>query len=216
MLSRMDLGIIFEHSNELFKKCFMKNIEAVRNDIITAAEKHFSLLGFEKTTLDDITGENGRTKTSIYYHFKNKHEIFKSVIEKEFDAVRADLQRTLDEESGNHIEKMRNYLRTRLESIKMQGAYRRFASSRFALGENPVSRAVGDARSAFDDWERETLSASIRNGIREGVIPVTVSAEVFSRTLLNILKALELQFFNSNDKEEVEQTYKGMIDMIIR
>lgn len=194
----------------------MKNIEAVKNDIIAAAEKHFSLLGFEKTTLDDITGENGRTKTSIYYHFKNKHEIFKSVIAKEFDAVRAELQKGMGEDSCDHIQTMRKYLRTRLESLKEQGAYRRFASSRFAFGDNPVSRAVGEARSDFDEWERMTLSLSISKGVAEGVIPDTISADVFSRTLVNILKALEIQFFNSSDKEEVEQTYKGMIDLIIR
>ena len=194
----------------------MKNIEEVRKDIISAAEKHFSLLGFEKTTLDDITGENGRTKTSIYYHFKNKHEIFKSVIAKEFDAVRAELQKGMDEDSCDHIQTMRKYLRTRLESLKEQGAYRRFASSRFAFGDNPVSRAVGEARSDFDEWERMTLSLSISKGVAEGVIPDTISADVFSRTLVNILKALEIQFFNSSDKEEVEQAYKGMIDLIIR
>lgn len=194
----------------------MKNIEAVKNDIIAAAEKHFSLLGFEKTTLDDITGENGRTKTSIYYHFKNKHEIFKSVIEKEFDSVKADLQKVISEESGNHIDIIKRYLRTRLESVKEQGAYRRFASSRFAFGENPVSRTVSDARSSFDEWEKMTLSVSISNGIAAGVIPGTISAEVFSSTLVNILKALEIQFFNASDRAEVEQTYIGMIDLILR
>lgn len=194
----------------------MKNIAEVRNDIIAAAEKHFSLLGFEKTTLDDITGENGRTKTSIYYHFKNKHEIFKSVIEKEFDSVRASLQKVIDEQSENHIENIRRYLHTRHASIKEQGAYRRFASSRFALGENPVSRVVSDARSSFDEWERMTLSSTISKGIASGLVPETVSSDVFSRTLLNILKALEIQFFNANDKSEVEQTYNGMIDLIIR
>lgn len=194
----------------------MKNIEEVRNDIIVAAEKHFSLLGFEKTTLDDITGENGRTKTSIYYHFKNKHEIFKSVIEKEFESVRDRLQKVLDSSTDNHIESMKEYLRTRLESIKEQGAYRRFASSRFAIGDNPVSKVVNEARSTFDDWERMTLSASISNGIAAGVIPDSISPDVFSRTLINILKALEVQLFNSSDRSEVEQTYIGMIDLIIR
>lgn len=194
----------------------MKNIEEVRNDIIAAAEKHFSLLGFEKTTLDDITGENGRTKTSIYYHFKNKHEIFKSVIEKEFDTVRDRLQKVLDNSSYNHIESMKEYLRTRLESIKEQGAYRRFASSRFAIGDNSVSKVVNEARASFDDWEKMTLYASISNGIAAGVIPDSISPDVFSRTLINILKALEIQLFNSSDKTEVEQTYKGMIDLIIR
>lgn len=195
----------------------MKNLSEVRESIIEAAEKHFSTLGFEKTTLDDITGENGKSKTSIYYHFKNKHEIFKSVIEKEFSKVRADLQKVIDSTSGqNHTECMRAYLHTRLESLQEQGAYRRFASSRFAYGDNLVSRAVAEAREPFDKWEKEYMEMTIRKGLAEGSIPGTISPEVFASTLINILKALEVQFFSSNGKEDVVSTYKGMIDLIVR
>ncbi|MDO5443545.1 MAG: TetR/AcrR family transcriptional regulator [Bacteroidia bacterium] len=194
----------------------MKNLEEVRNSIIEAAEKHFSILGFEKTTLDDITGENGRSKTSIYYHFKNKHEIFKSVIEKEFNEVRAELQKIIDDKERGRVEGMREYLRTRLETLQKQGAYKRFASSRFAYGENPVSKVVNDARKSFDMWERQYLELSITNGIEEGSIPGSISPQVFSNTLINVLKALEVQFFSSNDKEEVENTYKGMIELMVR
>lgn len=194
----------------------MKNIAEVRNNIIEAAEKHFSLLGFEKTTLDDITGENGKCKTSVYYHFKNKHEIFKSVIEKEFNSVREELQRVIDNEGQNRIEGMRNYLRTRLESIQQQGAYKRFASSRFAFGENHVSRVVYDARKAFDNWENNYLESTISEGLKEGIIPSSISPEVFSTTLINVMKALEIQFFSSSDKDEVYNTYQGMIELMVR
>ena len=194
----------------------MKNISEVRNSIIETAEKHFSLLGFEKTTLDDITGENGKRKTSIYYHFKNKHEIFKSVIEKEFRMVREDLQKVLENKGLTRIEIMRQYLNTRLVSLQGQGAFRRFASSRFAYGNNPVSKVVSEARKPFDTWEKQYLESNISGGIKDGTIPESISPEVFSTTLVNILKALELQFFSAEDKDEVSNTYKGMIELIVR
>ncbi len=194
----------------------MKNISEVRNSIIEAAEKHFSLLGFEKTTLDDITGENGKSKTSIYYHFKNKHEIFKSVIEKEFKMVREDLQKVLEKKGLTRIEIMRQYLNTRLVSLQGQGAFKRFASSRFAYGNNAVSKVVSEARKPFDIWEKQYLESNICNGIKDGTIPGSISPEVFSTTLINILKALELQFFSAEDKDEVSDTYKGMIELIVR
>lgn len=194
----------------------MKNISEVRNSIIEAAEKHFSVLGFEKTTLEDITGENGRTKTSIYYHFKNKHEIFKSVIEKEFEEVKLEILKALASSGPDRVSGMKAYLRARLESLQKQGAFKRFASSRFAFGDNPVSRAVTEARSSFDQWEKGYLEGSVNKGLEEGSIPGSVSPEAFSMTLVNILKALEIQFFTSYDKTEMENTYKGMIDLIVR
>lgn len=194
----------------------MKNLNEVRESIIEAAEKHFSLLGFEKTTLDDITGENGRSKTSVYYHFKNKHEIFKSVIEKEFNSVRDELQKVIDEGGCDRAECMKAYLRMRLESLRGQGAYRRFAASRFAYGDNPVSRVVSEARRAFDNWEKQYLELSISKGLEEGTVPASISPEVFSMTLINILKALEVQFFSSEDKTAIYDTYQGMIELMAR
>lgn len=194
----------------------MKNLQEVRASLIDAAEKHFSVLGFEKTTLDSITGMNGRSKTSVYYHFKNKHEIFKSVIEKEFDCVRADLQKVLDSGEIGRVEMMRGYLRTRLDSLQRQGAFKRFASSRFAYSDNPISRAVNDARSCFDSWEKEYLESSVKMGKQQGSIPDEIIPSVFSATVVNMLKALELQFFANDGKSEVVETYKGMIDLIVR
>lgn len=194
----------------------MKNLWEVRASIIDAAEKHFSILGFEKTTLDGITEVNGRSKTSIYYHFKNKHDIFKSVIEKEFNCVRADLQTILDSRNIGRVELMRRYLRTRMESLQRQGAFKRFASSKFAYGENPVSRAVNEARSSFDNWEKEYLETSVRVGKVEGTIPDEITPSVFSTAVVNILKALELQFFANEGKKDFEETYKGMIELIVR
>ncbi len=194
----------------------MKDINEVRNRIIEAAEKHFSLLGFEKTTLDDITGTDGKSKTSIYYHFKNKHDIFKSVIEKEFSEVRADLQKVIDAESTDRVACMKDYLRTRLESLQRQGAFSRFASSRFAYGDNPISKVINEARSQFDNWERKFFEMSIETGRKDGEVPASVSPQVFSSTVVNMLKALEIQFFSAEDKTNVNDTYMGMIDLIIR
>lgn len=204
------------NSTNCSKNVFMKNLEEVRNRIIESAEKHFSILGFEKTTLDDITGDNGKSKTSVYYHFKNKHEIFKSVIMKEFESVRSELQAVLDSTSGSNVDRMKAYLDMRIASVSAQGAFRRFASSRFAFGDNPVSRAVADARRPFDEWERAFFESNIRLGLEAGEIPGKISAEAFASTMLNILKALEIQFFSSGDREKYLDTYHGMIDLILR
>lgn len=185
----------------------MKNLDKVRESIIEAAEKYFSVLGFEKTTLDNITSDNGRTKTSVYYHFRNKHEIFKSVIEKEFATVRAGLEPLTD---------LRAYLRVRLEAIQRQGAYRRYATSRFYYGDNPVSRAVKEARSSFDEWEENHILAYVVQGIKDGAVSDKVSPKLFASTMVSILKAMEAEFFNSEDKDSVLRTYEGISELMIR
>lgn len=52
--------------------------------ICQSAVKIFSGKGYHKTTMDDIAAEAGLTKGAIYWHFKNKRELFKFLIERRF------------------------------------------------------------------------------------------------------------------------------------
>lgn len=58
--------------------------------ICQAAVRIFSNKGYHKATMDDIASEAGLTKGAIYWHFKNKRELFKFLIEnrlKELDEL---------------------------------------------------------------------------------------------------------------------------------
>ncbi len=54
----------------------MTKKELTKEKIRTAAYKCVARFGFEKTTLDDIAGEVGLNKASLYYYYKNKEDIF--------------------------------------------------------------------------------------------------------------------------------------------
>lgn len=58
--------------------------EKTFNRIYQSAIKIFSSRGYHKTTMDDIATEAGLTKGAIYWHFKNKKELFKFLIERRF------------------------------------------------------------------------------------------------------------------------------------
>ena len=56
---------------------------AIRTKILDAAQEVFTKFGYGKTTMEDIGKEMGKGKSSIYYYFTGKEDIFKAVIEKE-------------------------------------------------------------------------------------------------------------------------------------
>ena len=53
--------------------------------ICRSAVKIFSSKGYHKTTMDDIAAEAGLTKGAIYWHFKNKKELFKFLIDSRYN-----------------------------------------------------------------------------------------------------------------------------------
>ena len=53
-----------------------------REQIIDAAERVFHKKGVSRSSLSDIAEEAGVTRGAIYWHFKNKHDIFVAMTER--------------------------------------------------------------------------------------------------------------------------------------
>lgn len=52
-----------------------------KSKIIYAAMKLFPKMGYEKTSMRSIAEEVGITKPALYYYYKNKEELFKSIVD---------------------------------------------------------------------------------------------------------------------------------------
>ncbi|MBN1768536.1 MAG: TetR/AcrR family transcriptional regulator [Prolixibacteraceae bacterium] len=105
-----------------------------REAILEIAQDIFSRYGYKKTTLDDIANAVRKGKSSLYYYFSSKEDLFQAVIIKEVDILKQSLEkvvfRSLDPE-----EKLREYILTKLTT------YRSLANLYNAL-ENDVA-AIG-------------------------------------------------------------------------
>lgn len=53
-----------------------------RNQLLDAAERMFLEKGFSHTSLADIAKAAGMTRGAIYWHFKNKAELFEAMVER--------------------------------------------------------------------------------------------------------------------------------------
>lgn len=54
-------------------------------EIIQAAREVFIKYGYKKTTVEDIAERLGMVKSSLYYYYRNKQELFGKVMEFEFE-----------------------------------------------------------------------------------------------------------------------------------
>ena len=54
--------------------------DTVREEILTVAQDIFSRYGYKKTTLDDIAQAIRKGKSSLYYYFSSKEDLFQAVI----------------------------------------------------------------------------------------------------------------------------------------
>ncbi len=90
--------------------------DGMRSNIIEAAKELFAKFGYKKTTMEDIAIALRKGKSSLYYYFKNKEEIFQAVIESEESHLFSKLSEIVDARMEPR-DKFTKYVITRMETI---------------------------------------------------------------------------------------------------
>ncbi len=88
-----------------------------RENILKIAREIFSKYGFKKTTLDDIASAVRKGKSSLYYYFKSKEDLFHAVIMKEVEILAYELEIVINRNT-DPVDKLRDYILTKLATFR--------------------------------------------------------------------------------------------------
>lgn len=93
--------------------------EQIKEEALLAAQKLFQQFGLRKTTMEDIAKVMGKGKSTLYYYYKSKEEIFNDVIMREIDEVfnktRSEIEKITSAE-----EKLKTYFSVSTRTIKQK------------------------------------------------------------------------------------------------
>src|SRR5512138_3596619 len=94
----------------------------IKDQIVSSARNIFNRYGFKKATMDEIAHSMGKGKSSIYYYFKSKEEIYEAVVSHEAGILRNEILKSISQ--VNHpAEKLKNYVFTRMKALKKVSIY---------------------------------------------------------------------------------------------
>ena len=96
--------------------------DLVQTQILQAARRLFQTHGFAKVTMDDVGKAIGRGRSSIYYYFKNKEEIFDAVITAEAGETLTAMGREINKATTGE-QKLKAFALTRLRMLLANGAF---------------------------------------------------------------------------------------------
>ena len=88
-----------------------------RENILKIAREIFSKYGYKKTTLDDIANAVRKGKSSLYYYFKSKEDLFQAVIMKEVEILARELEIVINRNT-DPVDKLRDYILTKLTTFR--------------------------------------------------------------------------------------------------
>ena len=142
--------------------------EEIRATIVEAARDIFSRYGYKKTTLDDIASSLHRVKSSLYYYFKNKEDLFRAVIEYEASRAIKASHDAVDQETTPEA-KMRTYFNTMLLFINETRSYYKL------LMQEEIFEVLSFAEEAKKKHEKEStqfLASILQEGIKDGTFTI--------------------------------------------
>lgn len=179
-----------------------------RQLLVKAVREVVGRVGPRKTTLDDIADEARVSRSTVYYHFPNKGEMFRAVIDHEIGALQDALQGALTADATPE-QCLSTYVRTRAEHVRrlltlyrvttdMAGEYMTMAQSR-----------VDD----FHEAERALLAGLLRAG-RDGGHFLLRDPDQLASVLQSTLQGLfDLAFYEGRDvpQEDVDALIRTLI-----
>ena len=71
--------------------------ETIRENVVRAAQRLFQQYGLSKVTMEDVAKAIGKGKSTLYYYYKNKEEIFSAVLDRETADMMQRVTRAVDE-----------------------------------------------------------------------------------------------------------------------
>jgi len=152
-----------------------------RETILQIAQEIFSKYGYKKTTLDDIANAVRKGKSSLYYYFSSKEDLFQAVIAKEVDILKQALEKVVFR-SMDPEEKLREYILTKLTT------FRELANLYNAL-ENDVA-AIGFIDEIKEKNEKDEIRM-IKRILIEGVRRDKFNIDDLNLTAIGITTAIK-------------------------
>lgn len=140
--------------------------ELLREKILAGADRLFQKYGLAKTTMEDIAKEAGKGKSTLYYYFKSKEEIFDVIIRNEKEAFFETIQNAIANEKSA-VSKFRAFQMIRFEKIrKVVNLYAVLINeTREGLMDNGQ---ICNWRRKYDDKETSILKSILRYGTATG------------------------------------------------
>jgi AcrR family transcriptional regulator len=186
----------------------MVDKEEYRRRIILTASKIFSHFGFRKTTMEEISRALKKGKSSIYYYFNSKEEIFEAVVLYEANQLRMRLT-TAIKEVDSPPEKLRNYIYVRMkEFAKLSNYYN-------AVFDKNLDHYdfIENIRSRYDREELAMLRLLVYVGNSRGVFEVKDS-EYTAMAIQTMLKGMEVPLFWYKREIDINSRLEAILNLI--
>jgi AcrR family transcriptional regulator len=189
----------------------MANKEEIRDELVQTARSVFARYGFRKTTMEDIAQAAGKGKSTLYYYFNNKEEIFRAVVEYEGNLLKNELLDVINDSDRDARQMLYDYVIIRWKGFgKLVNLYETMKKdflNNYAF--------IQKYRRVYDDFEVKSMDAILRKGIADGQFTIAADdREAVAFTIVLAMKSLEIPVFAENKFDNLESRLNALLNVL--
>ena len=192
----------------------MSKEKIIRSEIVEAARQLFQQYGLHKTTMEDIAKATGKGKSTLYYYFSNKDEVFEVLVLKEIDEVYTAVYRKVSEFKTAR-QKIAAYALNSFSEIKEKTILYKLVCGEL---KGNLNNLMSNLRGKWDIKEIEILKEILESGVKSGEFTAIKNGDidVLARILVSALRGIEVDLFIENKLPEMEFQVDLLVGIIIR
>ncbi|WP_214072749.1 TetR/AcrR family transcriptional regulator [Mucilaginibacter sp. dw_454] len=194
----------------------VKADDKIQEEILRAAINLYRKHGPAKVTMDEVANATGRSRTSLYYYYKNREEIFRAVLDTIVDDVIAEIKRDVNN-AGTIHEKIHAFCSAKITtSGRWRYVFKAMWDSMNAEEQTKHTKIMEALHSKLVYKEgliiKEILSESIgKNEIR----PITATEQdMLGFILSSSVRGLRNEIHYKNDPHDMKEALSMLSDII--
>jgi AcrR family transcriptional regulator len=182
--------------------------DEIRTKIVIVAGKIFSRYGFKKTTMDEIAIAAKKGKSSIYYYFPSKEDIFRAVVEQEAEELKRDLQKEISR-IEDPIEQLKAYILFRMYKLKTLTNFYAALKGEYLSHLDFIEKI----RKKYDQNEVKIVTEILQRGIKQQKF-VIEEPKLSAVAIVTAMKGLEIPLFINKDHGNIEDRLDNLIKIL--
>jgi AcrR family transcriptional regulator len=192
----------------------MEKEEIVVQEIINSAKKLMQQYGLKKTTMEDIAKEAGKGKSTLYYYFKDKEEIFNKVINQEIDEFFNVVSNAVRKEA-DAIGMLKTYVVTKVKTLREKVNLYTFVIDNDFQGR--LNNEFSMLRNKYDNEEKKLISSIFTRGVKANLFKQEVMNEidVLSELLVSCIRGVELDIITRKRNKALAEKADLLVEMLV-
>lgn len=196
----------------LVEKGMIVKDEIVKADILKAAEKLFQQFGLRKTTMEDIAKAMGKGKSTLYYYYNNKEEIFDAVVLKEMWEV-FDITKNAVENARSAPQKLKAFAIAKIKALQQKSNIYQIVSGEI----KETHRCFENAKREYYQQEVKLVTGILKYGIQTGEFNRVIDHDIdmLPFIIVSAFAGLGRDVFTQHQFPGIESRVDSIINILV-